>query len=360
MNTTRKQIGAKLFFLALAWSKDAPPTTKARRDAIKTCRGRKQTVNGSKSIDSALAAVEAAANSIRATRAHRRQLSQIKKLKYTPVSYDYKGAKINWHRVPLHGKPAPRKKLFDGAISTRLKQFKIEKFNAARTRYRLDSSPKIELTNDPADVGVYQSDYLDWDYYSKSTKYPKKVVNTTIKIPIAWGTRVNKLGLAVVDGLTTLDAQKLEGAPEGVAAYAAKWVVQGRGYALEDVSGFIAVCGQVHYHAPSFEKAVAGAMRKAKLSASKNIFENLLTKHGVESIAARCPEIVVTVDDAKQVGACDYGIRSWCATVGIDYEIGKAPLKTVYDAYLMRPMPEARAAILHALRRHKKAVLNVA
>lgn len=59
--------------------------------------------------------------------------------------------------------------------------------------------------------------------------------------------------------------------------------------------------------------------------------------------------------DARAIGACEYGIRSWCARTGISYEAGQATVAEVYAAYQASPAPEARFAILHAARRARHA-----
>jgi hypothetical protein len=356
MKTLRKNLGSRLFTIALAWSKSMPETVKARKEKIKAVKGRKKIFDGSKSIEAALKAVEKVTEEIKLARTERNYRKLSANLGYCPVyAESYFGRK----RPGTHGKPEKAKTpaYFSKSINYRLKSFKTKNFKR-NLDYRFDQSPDIILTNDPGSVGIYQSDYLDWDYYSKSTKYPKKIVNTSIHIPESWGVRVAKAGLAVVGGMTTLDAQRLEGAPTGVTVYAATWMVQGRGYAIDTVRGFIAITGNHNFHATSFDKAVKGVMRKANLSGE--VFANLLTKHGIESLSTRCPELTVCVSDAVKIGACDYGIRSWCSAVSIDYNTGCAPLKTVYDAYLSRPMPEARAAILHALKRNKRTILQAA
>ena len=67
--------------------------------------------------------------------------------------------------------------------------------------------------------------------------------------------------------------------------------------------------------------------------------------------------VSVSVADAAASGACDYGIRSWCAAVGLDYEAGSAQLSEVYAAYQRQPRAEAHAVILLVLRRQRSKIL---
>ncbi|NCC40919.1 MAG: hypothetical protein EOM21_16020, partial [Gammaproteobacteria bacterium] len=126
-----------------------------------------------------------------------------------------------------------------------------------RSAYRYDGagSIKIAITKDPAKVGVSQSTFNDWEFYSKAARFPKQIVVTSITVPNAWRIRVLKKGLANVGGLVTLDAQQLEGAPAGIDLYAATWIEQGRGYQVHAVSGFIAVEDGQSYHAETADKA---------------------------------------------------------------------------------------------------------
>jgi hypothetical protein len=57
-------------------------------------------------------------------------------------------------------------------------------------------------------------------------------------------------------------------------------------------------------------------------------------------------KVTVTVGDARRIGACEYGIRSWCHRVGIDYETGQATLRAVVEGYREYPLPEVRATLI--------------
>jgi hypothetical protein len=215
----------------------------------------------------------------------------------------------------------------------------------------------VALITNPTDVGVRQSERYDWDVYAKSYKHgPARVQDTLITVPADWRIRVQRRSIDVVDGMMTLDAAPLEGAPAGVELFAATWVEQGRGTSVSTVSGYIARAGQFNYHGETAAKALAGLRRK--IGAAE--WMSTLQTSNLADLVAKARDALVRVADAKAVGACEYGIRSWCATVGISYEAGAAPLPMVYAAYQREPRPEARAAILHALRRHRCAVVAFA
>ncbi len=215
----------------------------------------------------------------------------------------------------------------------------------------------VKLTDQPAAVGVSQSQHLDWNFYAKSYGKPATITDTTIVAPKQWLTRVQKRGLAVLDGMMTLDAAILEGAPEGVELYAAKWIAQSRGYSVDVLTGVIAKAGEVAFHADDMQNALVGLRRKikaAKWSAT------LKTAHLTEIFGrltdAQIDAHRLSVADARAVGACEYGIKSWCAACSLDYAAGSVSLREGWAAYRARPQPEARAALLYALRKIRGAI----
>lgn len=173
--------------------------------------------------------------------------------------------------------------------------------------------------------------------------------NHTITVPTDWRLRVERKGLADLGGMMTLDAHAL--VPDGdVRLYAATWVSQGRGYSVKVDRGFIAVLGEEHFHASSAQAASTGVRRKVKSAARVPAYGL-----SVEAFIARhmgC-HLMVYVKDAEESGSCDYGIRSWCAHVGLDYNLGEAPLEDILVGFRMRPQDEVRRAVLHAVRRER-------
>ena len=321
-------IGILLYRLAVKWSSAPPPTQAQARAIVKALKRRKKTVNGSRSTEAARRAVAQAAEDIRTAR----------RLRDARV----RDAGSREHEIPL---------------MLRLARFRLNAFRHAfeSASYRVDTKPEIVLTDDPENVGVAQSSYLDWEYYSKATKYPKKVVRTTLSIPTAWRRRVQAQGIAHLDGLLTLDAELVDDRPCGCRVFAATWLSQRRGYSLSVVRGFIAFEADASYHAETPEKAIAGLNRKLKSRESDwskkapHAYAKLL------KLVEKAGPVDVTLDDARAAGACDTGIRQWCSRADLDYGAGRATLRAVFAAYVRNPMPEARAAILYAMRTKRKS-----
>lgn len=123
-------------------------------------------------------------------------------------------------RAAIHRRPTGRKPvtLPVGMLAQRLETLRKTAVRCAFVRaFRQPAHGdlSIMLTDDPAKVGVVQRDYDDWNIYAKSYKKgPAKCLDNTITAPAMWRARVDKRGLAVVDGMMTLDAAVIEGAPE--------------------------------------------------------------------------------------------------------------------------------------------------
>ncbi|WP_019022936.1 hypothetical protein [Thioalkalivibrio sp. ALE23] len=358
-------IGKRLFRLALEWSRspELPGTQKEREDRIQSIRSRKQVIHGSRSKKAAREAVEAAAMDLereRRERNKRRAEMAIGVCRIDPYWLKRKQPREGRRMLakPPRGRDAVT--LPQGDLETRLhERVEASVLKELYDGYRVNGAgvDTVHLTRDPAQVGVRQSEELDLKYY-KRVQYPKKVTHTRITVPRDWRLRVARAGLTRVGGMLTLDAQRLEGAPDGITVYAAVWLHQGRGYDLAHRRGYIAVGLGDNYHADTVEKALAGLRRKIGLKKADADLANALEHHGIEGIVQNHPDITVTVQDARNTGSCEYGIQSWCHRTGLPYEKGEAPLADVYQAYQKAPLPEARAAILRALRRQKKAVLK--
>ena len=251
-----------------------------------------------------------------------------------------------------------------------VKQLEVDRIAIAaldvyRDSYRYPVSvhgqESVNGVDDPALVGVSQTQSNDWDLYRGSFKgRPATVTDTLIKLPMNWMSRVFAEGISLVDGLMTLDASPLP-APLGCKLYAAKWVMQGRGYSVSVESGYIAKGDDgTAYHADSTIKAIKGLTKKSATVARDAEWIKLFDVDSIENLAAKLPaNAVVSIGDAKAVGACDYGIKSWCFSTGLPYIKGRAPMAEVIQAYRKEPRMEARAAILHALRK-SRAMAKVA
>jgi hypothetical protein len=170
-----------------------------------------------------------------------------------------------------------------------------------------------------------------------------------ICVPKDWRHRVAARGLALVDGLMTLDAHALS--PTGdVELFAAVWARQGRGFEVHTDQGIIARLGDVHFHAATVDAAIRGVRRKARAREGCPSYAE-----AVETFIKRYSrlDVEVTLRDAYDTGSCDYGVRSWCAAVGLDYAKGKASLADVLEGFRKRPQVEVRRAVLFALKRRR-------
>lgn len=175
-----------------------------------------------------------------------------------------------------------------------------------------------------------------------------------IVVPMDWRVRVERKGLARLGGMMTLDAHPLISDGD-VLVYAATWARQSRSYDVKVDRGYIATLGNEHFHADSAQAAIKGVRRKVK-SAEAPIHAAVspyaLT---VDAFIKRYErqKITVSVRDAQESGSCDFGIRSWCAVVGLDYEAGEAPLEAILRGFELRPQEEVQRAVLYAVRRDR-------
>lgn len=175
-----------------------------------------------------------------------------------------------------------------------------------------------------------------------------------ITVPKDWRVRVERKGLASLAGMLTLDAHPL--IPDGdVLVYAATWARQGRGYDVKVDRGYIATLGNEHFHADSAQAAIKGVRRKVRSAEAPTqaaVSPYALTVNAFVKRYER-KKFTVSVRDAQDSGACDFGIRSWCAVVGLDYEAGEASLDAILRGFKSRPQEEVRRAVLHAAQRDR-------
>lgn len=346
MTTTIYTLPAQLRATAAAWAKSMPDTQRERQAVIRALKDR-----AGISLTDARLACESAATDARGERADR-----------TARRAAEHGAdpRMRAGCTPRPPKMQARMRhtyTLREAL-TRLRQ--AAALAAYRSAYRVPGTnhgdENVALTDDPAKVGIDQTQETDWNLYRGSYKgWAATVTNTTITIPTDWRIRVQRQGLAVVDGMMTLDAGRIEGAPEGVDLFAATWGEQGRGYTVTVQRGYIARQGATAYHGATPDKALAGLRRKlagaewaAKLRAADlSALMGRLTDADLDGATVR-------ISDARAIGACEYGIRSWCHDTGLPYETGAASLRQVWAAYQTQPRTEARAAILHAMRRQRR------
>jgi hypothetical protein len=211
--------------------------------------------------------------------------------------------------------------------------------------YNVGTHSQIEFqTTTAGETGCSVTQGVSYGRYSGRCQYKKREVSTTITIPLDWVSRVYFRNLDRVDCLMTLWAQPVDAV--GCEAFAATWLEQGRGSTIKVVQGYIARANGVNYHASTLAKALAGLKRKAN---AKHV--SLLSNEQLLEIAQRHSSAIVSVADARAIGACEPGIRSWIARTNIALREEATTLGELVAAYTIVPATEARAVIVRALRR---------
>lgn len=231
-----------------------------------------------------------------------------------------------------------------------------------------DMLPSLEGTPHYVRVNIEQNTAeaytvteYDHNYYSRSYGHPKKIYSVMVTVNPDWDKAVQARGLAYAGGMLTLSAKPAKAkkalrpaldlaATLGIELVEASWMTQRRwGYQVHTEKGFIAVkrskigtLSHTAYHDADPLRAVKGAYRKFQ-----NVGDAFPLEH--RDVPA---DAVATWADAKAVGACTSGVKSWCAAVGIDHTQDSVLLIDVVRGYYMRPMPEAKAIILRVLRQY--------
>jgi hypothetical protein len=223
----------------------------------------------------------------------------------------------------------------------------------------------------------------------KSRGYKRGIVGEVVRltVPADWGTRVRLSGLAVLDGLFTLDAEQLP-TWGPVEIYRAVWARQGRGVSLVTERGYIArhTPSNTTYHSTDAdpEKALRGLHRKvnaqsipqpqreaarASRAAQRAIRQAASLVRLVERLArwdlAEIEHVSVTRQDSLKAGNCAPGTDAFIdrygfdgrgsATIGeIANAVGRRDVASLSDADLTL-VRQLAAACLHAIRRDKQA-----
>ena len=342
--TVRRKLGKKpsaIDLLKLA-SEVAVFDTKTAAREVLHCNG---FTGNQKTVDSLLNAKDF----IGCQRTSRRERVYLKKLGHCPV-------RPKWPPTSVQ-KPVllPKGKLADRLISLRKEAVKDVAYSLIRHGAAGGHSLSINFAPDASTVDYKVVMVKNWNTYRGEFKgWAADEDHHRVTVPQDWRLRVERKGLAVLGGMMTLDAHSLM--PHGeVQIFAATWARQGRGFDVKVDRGFIALLGKEHFHADSVKAAISGIQRKVKaagLPAGTVLGAYELSVEGfIKRYQGR--DIWVSVADAQESGSCDFGIRSWCAAVGLDYESGEARLAMVLEGFRQRPQEEVRRAILYAVRRHR-------
>lgn len=219
------------------------------------------------------------------------------------------------------------------------------------------SSFTVRLTRNPAAVGYTVTMDSNRDTYRGHYKgWAAAEDHHVITVPADWRVRVQRRGLAIVGGLLTLDLQPLV-CHGDIELFQAVWVSQARGYGVTTHRGVMARLGDEVFHALSLQEAIRGVTRKHKLAsapARERVGAYQLTVDGFVARYARYGHVPVTAEDARDTGACEYGIQSWCHAVGIDLQADSVPLSRVLSGFRVQPLVEVRRTVLHAIKAQRR------
>ena len=255
------------------------------------------------------------------------------------------------------GRPAIRVPVGTSAMRlTELRKLTVTEYAQEAFRHGAPGGTRftVEFADKTSDVD-YTVD-LDRNFHVYRGAYKGWGANVDlhqIRVPADWRVRVERRGLAILGGLMTLDALPLE-APAGIELYAAVWARQGRGYAVKTDRGFIAIAGEDSFHGDTADGAISGLRRKGRSAPSRAaaIADMNSAVSGFIAKYSRCT-IDVSLDDARKSGSCEYGIRSWCASVGIDIARAQVPMVELLEGFRRMPQIEVRRAVLRAVRRNR-------
>lgn len=359
INDARKNIGKRLFNIAMQWSSNPKSRTKkSMREEIKACKGRVQTINGSKSIVAALEATLEVAELIHEARRNKRKRKYASRS--TIFSKESKAKYGVWRRGPVEYRLKEYKKTkYAGLFADTLERFE--------ENYNWDVAPQVKVVvgvNSESAAGAYeskllrgemsfqQSEGLDWDYYSKNCRYPKKLVTNIFSFSKHYIENIISKNLDILDGMLTLSAIQLEckGACE---LYEARWLRQRRGYQITEEEGFIAVKDDFSFHAETAQSAVKGLARKINNTELVGAFKNGMDSAAVARLIQKHGDTTVTKKDAIKAGACVSGTKNWCAKVGIDYDgRSSCTVAEIYEAWKLRPRPEIKLILTQSFLRN--------
>lgn len=142
---------------------------------------------------------------------------------------------------------------------------------------------------------------LDWNGYSKKTKYPKKVYTHIYYIP--WSARPWDIEKGHFDNMFNLRCAKKRSIGN-ITIYSVTYIKERKGYDKDLIPAVVASTGSYHYHAETEQEAVKGLRKKLKRNQRRYdiSLDSYLSKKKYHEIT----------------GACYQGIESWCESHGIN------------------------------------------
>lgn len=163
------------------------------------------------------------------------------------------------------------------------------------------------------------------DTFEPSGKWPELSRITNVTFAKDWLTSVYKRDLSRVDDMPTLAAVALDF--RGHEAYSAAWIVNSRGCKLLVETGYIVKAhGQVAHSTKSCAEALRNCLKKSDAQHRKNATE-------LDILCGAIKNKKVTMANARSTGACESGIRDWCAKFSVTITKNTAETSEVLRAY---------------------------
>lgn len=181
--------------------------------------------------------------------------------------------------------------------------------------------PLITIWTGP-EVGFVPIDDPAWDLpfaegashtaWSSNGKWRGNNATLTASIPRTWLRDVHRPGLAVVDGMFTLAAQRLTADGADFEAWTAVWAEQSQGFALKTIQGVIVRRDGQTAHAATIQAGLRLLSRRAAVIAAEKAAKE---KKEAELLAefAGNEDLLVTFEDSTAAGNCPSGTRDWVA-----------------------------------------------
>ncbi|MDR6154754.1 hypothetical protein QF021_002843 [Acidovorax delafieldii] len=256
------------------------------------------------------------------------------------------------------GKPVllPRGKPLERLAEVRKQAVTEALKECLRTGASGGSRIEVQLTKTPSLVQYKSCSGENRDVYGGAYKGWAATVDIhRLTVPEDWRVRVLKKGLDTAGGMLTLDAHPLERHGD-IELFEAVWVQQGRGYSGTMHRGVIARFDGEVFHGENIEAAIKGVSRKVRArtpSQPKGPY-HISIQQFVKRYSKYNHE--VSIADAVDSGSCEYGILSWCHTVGIDPEDDAVPMSRILEAFQQSPRIEVRRAVLHSVKRNRRTL----
>ena len=184
-----------------------------------------------------------------------------------------------------------------------------------------NGTASVQWTKNLAECTVEINSSLNWDGYSKSTKYP--MTQWTVSITAQYLPRQRlPNGDRILHGLITLGAVPIDGSELGAdEAWRVVWARKRRGVHWQVEHRHIARIGAEFAHGHNLTRAIAtlrtritrtsnGSERKTARAARLHAIEQRIIEHGLSDDEQ---DVRISIRHAHQAGLCTPGILAWAA-----------------------------------------------